>query len=163
MWQLQLTHRLCCSGCLLNLSVPRAYLTRNRIKDISVFLKALSDNYGVPVKFKYVKSEDNPCDLITRGLSFAEFHKKLQFWLNRPNWLANFQNSWPESSLGCLSEDSKQQTQPTDVTASFNVNLNQQSKLFILSCDNFMFYLTGYLTWGFHGTKVSLLKNRLKI
>ena len=106
---------------LLSESVTtKSIFTRNRIKDISVFLKTIVDDYGISINFKYVKSEDNPCDLITRGLSYTDFNKKLPFWLNGPKWLSTYQSSWPESDLGCLSAASKQQTQPAKITASFN-------------------------------------------
>ena len=49
---------------------------RNHIKNISVFLKNLVENYGISVSFKYVRSEDNLSDLITRDLSHDEFSKK---------------------------------------------------------------------------------------
>ena len=44
--------------------------TCNRLKDIVLFRKTLSDEYGVSITFRYVKSDDNPCDLLTKGLSF---------------------------------------------------------------------------------------------
>ena len=39
----------------------------NRLKDIMVFLKQVETNYGVTCKFKYVPTEHNPADLLTRG------------------------------------------------------------------------------------------------
>ena len=47
--------------------------TRNRLKDITMYRNNLKRDFGVDIWFKYVKSEDNPCDLLTRGLTFAEF------------------------------------------------------------------------------------------
>ena len=110
---------------LLSESVStKSIFTRNHIKEISVFLKTIVDNYGISINFKYVKSEDNPCDLITRGLSYTDFNKKLPFWLNGPKWLSTYQSSWPESDLGCLSAASKQQTQPVEI--SFNTCVDPQ-------------------------------------
>ena len=102
----------------------KSIFTRNRLKDISLFLKNLEEKYGIKVSFKYVKSEDNPCDLITRGLSFNEFNKKLSFWTQGPEWLPSYQISWPDSSLGCLSESSKRQTRAQGASASFNIDLH---------------------------------------
>ena len=58
----------------------KSVFTRNRVKDIALFKKSLLQDYGITVQFRYVKSEDNPCDLLTRGLSFNEFVKQLSFW-----------------------------------------------------------------------------------
>ena len=49
-----------------------------------MFKKSLLEDYGITVQFRYVRSEDNPCDLLTRGLSFNEFVK------HGPLWLPNF-------------------------------------------------------------------------
>ena len=57
----------------------KSVLTRNRVKDIALFKKSLLEDYGITVQFRYVKSEDNPCDLLTRGLSFYEFVKQLSY------------------------------------------------------------------------------------
>ena len=49
----------------------KSVFTHNRLNDIALFKKSLLQDYGITVQFRYVKSEDNPCDL-TRGLSFNE-------------------------------------------------------------------------------------------
>ena len=53
----------------------KSVFTRNRVKDIALFKKSLLQDYGITVQFRYVKSEDNPCDLLMRSLSFNEFVK----------------------------------------------------------------------------------------
>ena len=101
--------------------------TRNRLKDICEFKNNLSKDYGVTVNFRYVKSEENPCDLLTRGLTFAEFQKKTNLWFQGPLWLPSFLENWPESNLGCLSEDNKLQVQSAKVsTLLVNVNVVDQ-------------------------------------
>ena len=107
----------------------KSIFTRNRLKDISVFKKDLADKYGVFINFKYVASEDNPCDLITRGLTLSELNKKFTFWSNGPEWLSSYSDSWPESNLGCLSEENKQKTQPSQVSAYFNVEHQRDAPL----------------------------------
>ena len=54
----------------------KGVFTHNRVKDVALFKKSLL--------FGYVKSEDNPCDLLMRGLSFNEFVKQLSFWQHGP-------------------------------------------------------------------------------
>ena len=81
-------------------------------------------DYSIIVQFRYVKSEDNPCDLLTRGLSFNEFVKQLFFWQHGPLWLPDFRDSWPDSALGCLSAASKSLVAPSSsVNATFNVDV----------------------------------------
>ena len=105
--------------------------TRNRLKDIAMFRDNLKREFRFDIGFKYVMSEDNPCDLLTRGLSFAEFEQKRDFWFHGPSWLASSLDSWPEHKLGCISEDNKLQLQPFKVTTSTNATFLEQSSSLI--------------------------------
>ena len=69
--------------------------TRNCLKDIAMYRDNLKRDFELDIGFKYVKSEDNPCDLLTRGLSFAEFQQKYSFWFHGPKWLASSLDNWP--------------------------------------------------------------------
>ena len=42
----------------------KSVFTQNRVKDIALFKKSLLEDYGMTVQFRYVKSEDNLCDLL---------------------------------------------------------------------------------------------------
>ena len=79
----------------------------NRVKDINKYQKDVSDKFGLNIKFKYLPSEENPADLVTRGLSFKEFQGKLKFWLHGPEFLSHKVVQWPVKNLGCLSEEHK--------------------------------------------------------
>ena len=68
----------------------KSVVTCNRVKDVALFKKSLLQDYDITVKFRYVKSEDNPFDLLTRGFSFNEFVKQLSFWQHGPLWLPDF-------------------------------------------------------------------------
>ena len=47
------------------------------------------------VQILHVSSEDNPADLLTRGITFKKFHtKKLDFWFKGPSWLVD-DTHWP--------------------------------------------------------------------
>ena len=108
--------------------------TRNRLKDITMYRNNLKRDFGVDIGFKYVKSEDNPCDLLTRGLSFAEFQQKYDFWFHGPSWLTSSLDNWPQNKLGCLSEANKLQLQPSKVTTSVNATFfYQMSKIIDVS------------------------------
>ena len=57
----------------------KSVFTHNRVKDIALFKKSLLQDYGITVQFRYAKNENNPCDLLIRGLSFNEFVKQWSF------------------------------------------------------------------------------------
>ena len=108
----------------------KSVFTRNRVKDIALFKKSLLEDYGITVQFRYIKSEDNPCDLLTRGFSFNEFVKQLSFWQHGPLWLPDFRDSWPDSALGCLSAASKSLAAPSSsVNATFNADVTSAEPL----------------------------------
>ena len=115
---------------LSDIITTKNVFTRNRLKDISLFKKNLSDKYGISVNFKFVKGDDNPCDLLTRGLTFGEFQKKFDFWIHGPSWLPSSLDAWPDSSLGCLSEDNRLMAQSSACT-SVNVNVLNASNALI--------------------------------
>jgi len=80
---------------------------KNRVKDITGFVSDVKTNYNLDVKFKYIPTELNPADLITRGLTFSELQAKMQFWMHGPEFLGQAPTVWPERQLGCLSEKNK--------------------------------------------------------
>ena len=100
------------------------------MKDISLFKKQLGEEYGVSVIFKFVKSDDNPCDLLTRGLTFSEYGKKFDFWIHGPSWLPSSLDAWPNSLLGSLSENNRLLVQSSAYT-SVNVNVMSLSNALI--------------------------------
>lgn len=69
---------------------------RNRIQDIKLMVSSLHEKFKIQPVFHYVRSEENPSDLITRGLSFKEFKSKLQFWEHGPEWLLFAEVYWPK-------------------------------------------------------------------
>ena len=63
--------------------------THNHLKDITMYLDTLKRDFGIDIGFKFVKSEDSPCDLLALEFAFAEFQKKYSFWFHGPSWLAS--------------------------------------------------------------------------
>ena len=105
----------------------KSVFTHNRVKNITLFKKSLLQDYGITAQFRYVKSEDNPCDLLTRGLSFSEFVKQLSFWQHGPLWLPDFRDSWP------LSATRKSFVAPSSsVNATFNVDVTSAEPLVVV-------------------------------
>ena len=79
----------------------------NRIKDINQMCESMKNKYNIDCNFKYVCTEQNPCDLITRGISFRIFQSKFNFWENGPLFLKSSPLTVPISPLQCLSDNSK--------------------------------------------------------
>ena len=79
----------------------------NRVKEISNLRNDIKLKYNLDVKFKYIPTEDNPADLLTRGISFKDFKSKFEFWLHGPKFLSTSPFQWPIRTLGCLSEKDK--------------------------------------------------------
>ena len=70
----------------------------------------------------HVPSENNPADLLTRGISFEKFHtKKLDFWLKGPSWLTD-ETHWPNQKqyvvVQELHTDVVRQPEPTELQES---------------------------------------------
>lgn len=79
----------------------------NRIKDIQGFDSQISEESNLKCKLNYVKSSDNPADLLTRGLSESEFEAKFKFWNSGPEFVQNQEIVWPSNDLGCVSDTNK--------------------------------------------------------
>ena len=80
---------------------------RNRIKDVHTMIKELREKYKIPINIKYVPTDQNPGDLLTRGLTYDAFEKHLDFWLHGPLWICSEAVTWPSHELGCLNSNSK--------------------------------------------------------
>ena len=80
---------------------------RNRVLDIRVLQEELAKKFNINVKLKYVATELNPADLLTRGLSLDAFKKNLTFWLKGPTFIQSCNVQWPTHELGCLTDLSK--------------------------------------------------------
>jgi len=90
----------------------------NRVKDITKSRADIKDKYKLDCKFRYIPTEFNPADLLTRGISYADFASKLDFWLHGPQFLNSPTPTWPQRNLGCLSGEDKLCTMATLSTVS---------------------------------------------
>ena len=80
---------------------------KNRLKDIHQMLKVIQEKDGIQINFKYIPTESNPADLVTRGLTFNKFQQRLDFWLTGPAFLTSNPVIWPSVGLECLSPQQK--------------------------------------------------------
>ena len=90
------------SGCK-----SKSKFTANRLEDITAMKLKIHHQHQVEVTHHYVSTDSNVADMLTRGLSAKEFHKKLAFWCHGPDWLGDHPEQWPKSPLHCLSEEGK--------------------------------------------------------
>ena len=77
---------------------------KNRMQDIRSMEKSLASQNLRP-NFHFVRTDENPADLLTRGLSFREFSQKFDFWEHGPRWATSPQIYWPAHELRCLPGD----------------------------------------------------------
>jgi len=80
---------------------------RNRIKDIAEMRQHVKEDHNLEISFRYIPTDQNPADLVTRGLSFKDFQVQKSLWLHGPKFLNLEPVQWPVRSLGCLSAESK--------------------------------------------------------
>ena len=103
----------------------------NRLKDIKSYEKQIFDAYNIRINFKYVPTNCNPADLLTRGLTLDKFKQNLNFWLHGPNFINQENVQWPISQLSCLSKENQNIVMSTQVeSASSNsvlINLERYS------------------------------------
>ena len=59
--------------------------TRNRLLEIKELIKNTKEKYNVDVQFKYVPSDQNPGDFVTRGISLEKFKLNFTLWTHGPN------------------------------------------------------------------------------
>jgi hypothetical protein len=55
---------------------------------------------------RYIRTPDNPADLLTRVLTVDEFKQQFNFWINGPAFLAKGEDSW--SSVPEVKENKKE-------------------------------------------------------
>ena len=77
----------------------------NRVKEISALQDSVFDKYKLKCEFRYVITSDNPADLLTRGLKFDLFLKKLDFWCHGPTFILQPLKEWPKYDCFSLPRD----------------------------------------------------------
>ena len=46
---------------------------KNRISEVNGLIKALEDEFKMPIMLKYVHTNQNPADLLSRGISYDKY------------------------------------------------------------------------------------------
>ena len=80
---------------------------RNRILETNSLESEISNKFNIPISYHYVHTEQNPADLLTRGITYGKFLSVRDFWLKGPEWLTNNFDNWPKFPLLSISPDHK--------------------------------------------------------
>lgn len=123
--------QICISWILTEMVKTKNIFARNRVRDISDYRKQIKSRLNIDCKFKFVPTELNVADLLTRGLSLNLFSEKIQFWSHGPEFLTDNVIRWPERQLGCLSPESQLMVLNCAVISVQNpiIDLNRYSNL----------------------------------
>src|SRR5215469_11580726 len=92
---------------------------KNRIVEFTRLSEEIQNRYKIPFFFKYVKSESNIADVVTRGVSFNNFKNNLNLYVNGPEFLNYDLQSWPVCELLSLAPEIR--------TQIINVNINNNN------------------------------------
>ena len=98
-----------------NVDKPKNKFTKNRIIEIKDMIKEIYQNSKLPINLRYIKTDENPADLLTRGMKLKDFQKVIKFWQVGPQWLVD-KTLWPSSDLHCLSENVKREVRNYNMT-----------------------------------------------
>ena len=82
---------------------------KNRISEFISLSEEIQNKFKIPFFFKYVKSEFNAADVLTRGVSFNTFENNLKLYLNGPEFLNYNVQSWPTYELLSLAPEVRSQ------------------------------------------------------
>ncbi|XP_064100808.1 uncharacterized protein LOC135211428 [Macrobrachium nipponense] len=72
------------------------WIQNNKSKNVYVRNRVNKISQVTEVRYLYVPGEENPADLVSRGISMRQF-KKSQIWFHGPSWLPN-PEMWPEQT-----------------------------------------------------------------
>ena len=97
-------------------SKVKSKFVKNRISEVNGLIKALEDEFKMPIMLKYVHTNQNPADMLTRGISHDKYLQNRNLWLKGPSWLTNEFKDWPKYPLMSISPVHK---------SKVNVNFNQ--------------------------------------
>ena len=118
---------------------------KNRVLEADGLKQQIINKYKLPVAYHYVHTEENPADLITKGLSYSKYLDKLKFWLEGPQWLNNDYQLWPKHTLMSISPSQKGKictaytSQPPKVNTGI-ININKYSSFEgLLKCTAYLF------------------------
>ena len=67
----------------------KSKFVRNRVHEVDSLACEFTRKFKLPILYRYVKTDQNPADLVTRGLSYNKYLSNMKLWIERPEWLSN--------------------------------------------------------------------------
>lgn len=131
----------------------------NRLKDINVMIENIKSSLDCSLSFKYVPTQENPADFLTRGLSSSKFEFEMNTWLHGPAWLTS--SSWPTGNLNCLSKENQLRVH-SEPSSTFNtvVEINPVQLLEFSRFSSYSkLYRTVFYIFKFLKLKCQILQN----
>ena len=95
-------YRLICHKTKPNQTKPK-----NKLKDIHPIIRGLKEKKSLILKFRYVHTDQNHANLLTRGITLEKLQQDLRFWCLGPEWLSKSPIEWPASEFQFLSSKNK--------------------------------------------------------
>ena len=80
---------------------------KNRHKDIHRMIRELKEKKSLSIKLRYVHTDQNRADLLTRGITLEKFQQNLRLWSLGPKWPSKSPIEWPTSELQRLRSKNK--------------------------------------------------------
>ena len=130
----------------------KSKFVRNRVLEADSLKTEIFSKFKIPIVHHYVNTVENPADMITRGLTYSLFLKKLKFWLEGPEWLSNNFENWPQFPLLSISPDHKKRVSTTCTIQVNKVNTG------IVNINNFSNFEKLLKTTGYFFKLVSKIK-----
>ena len=103
------------SWLLLDNIKTKNQFVKKWLKDIHQMIRKLKEEKSLSVKFRYVHTDRNPADLLTRGITLEKFQQNLRLWSLGPEWFNKSPIEWQTSELQCLSSKNKFIVQSTSL------------------------------------------------
>ena len=103
----------------------------------------ICNNFGFKISYKYVSTEENPSDFLTRGLSVQKFKDHLNKWIHGPQWLTDAAAAWPSSPLHCLNDENKavvQQFTAADPAAPCLMSTESETRDHLIKVEQYSSY-----------------------
>lgn len=105
----------------------------NRVKKIQEKTKGFN--------WKHVSSQDNPADLVSRGMKISEFLKS-NLWTEGPPWLKKSEANWPIAKVS-VSPDARK-----EISKEYKAKIDALPVLSLMSCDRKTLLYEKYNDWN---------------
>lgn len=95
------------SCLLLNTITTKTCFLRTELTTLEKSKTEIVTWLFIRILFEYVLTDDNPTDMITRGISIRKFKTNFHFRVNSEKWLSIQPKDWPANELNCLNPQNK--------------------------------------------------------